>query len=345
MAVLLPLMSAIPHPQNHMTDGLGQSASSGLSTHPRDVTTQSNSKRPRLSLQTTSLTNTYGALTRGLAPNSDVQATFTPTTTNTLVNTWDLSVRPSPVSRTESPRLLPTRTHTPQQPYIMTLPFGIKSILKNSPLPPRQGSISASPRDSRRKVFFPQPKRVVFKGNLEDFIETTQYVARHSDLTSGSSDGSSDEEIQPDPSSLSQNDTAASGALSSPPPSRKRKDRRDSGIYIATKTEHSQPPPSEESASATPSSESRKRRRWQWTLANRGSPISEVKALREPSDDDTVEGESLPEAPTKTDINIEEGRSPLSSDQSSAAIGDRDSVSTSRGTRSSDVADVFAEMR
>lgn len=336
MAVLLPSMSTIPHIQDHMTDAHGQSASSGLSKHTTNVATQPNSKRPKLSLQTTSLTNTHSPLTRGLVPNPGTQATFTPTTTNTLVNTWDLSFRPSPVSRTESPRPAPTRTQTPQQPYTLSLPFGLKSILKNSPLPPRQGSISASPRDSRKKVFFPPSKRVVFRRNLEDFIETTQYVARHVDLAS-SSEESSDEESQPDASSPGPPGVQASGSQCSPPPSRKRKNRRDSGIYIETNVEDAQTMPSEESASSTISSEVRKRRRWQFTLPPLGSLVDEAQTENEVVNTDTNEGDSSPEGPSETISMNGEGCSPLPSNQLSSTDGDGDGVSASHGGRRPEV--------
>lgn len=240
MALLLSPMSAIPHIQHHMTSAHGHSVPSNLSHNPSNAVTQSDSKRPKLSLQTTSLTSTYGSLTRGVAPNT-TQGIYTPTTANTLSNTWDLAIRPSPVSRTESPRpLQQVRSQAGQQPYAYSLPFGVKPILKNSPLPAKAPSVSASPRDSRRKVFFPQPKRVSFRQNLEEVIETKQYVVKHSDLTSSEEESSGDES-QGEATSLTDTDNASSTYHTSPPPNRKRKVRRDSGISIDTKTEASVP--------------------------------------------------------------------------------------------------------
>ncbi|KAK5943931.1 hypothetical protein PMZ80_003212 [Knufia obscura] len=329
-------MPAIPLAQNHMTDAHGQSASSGLSNRPGSVAAQSNSKRPKLSLQTTSLANTYGALTRGLAPNAaGAQAAFTPTTTNTLANTWDLSIRPSPISRTESPRHPPTRTQTPQQPYTLSLPFGVKSILKNSPLPPSQSSVSASPREPRKKTFFPQPKRVVFQRNLEDFIETTRYVARHSDLTSSSSEESSEEESHPDAPSLSPPEVESSGSQSSPPPSRKRKNRRDGGIYIETNMEQRQH--NEEVTSANTPIKNRKRRRWQQTFVPGGTTENEAQSNPIQSEDDVVEGDCPLQAPSQAVEEIDAPQAP-SSKQPSLTDDNRDHISTSTN-RSSEASD------
>lgn len=229
-------MSAIPHLQHHMTSAHGHSVPSNLSHSTGNAVSQSSNKRPKLSLQTTSLTSTYGSLTRGIAPNTS-QAIYTPTTANTLSNTWDLSIRPSPISRTDSPRPLhQVRSQAGQQPYAYSLPFGVKPILKNSPLPPRAASVSASPRESRRKVFFPQPKRVLFKQDLEEIIETKQYVAKHSDLPS-SEEEVSDDDTQVESASLTKPEIATSAYHNSPPPNRKRKVRRDSGISVDSATE------------------------------------------------------------------------------------------------------------
>lgn len=308
MAVSLLPMSALSYPpQNHMTGAHGQSACSGLPDSPAGGPSPSSNRRPKLSLQTTSLTNTYGSLTRGLGPNP-AQATYTPTTANTLTNTWDLSIRPSPVSRTESPRPLPTRSQASQQPYAVALPFGLKSILKNSPLPPRQGSVSASPRDGRRKVFFPQPKHVAFKKNLEEVIVNTEYTATHYDLSSPESDVSDSEatgETSPDHSTNSNDVTTG---YSSPPPSRKRKNRRDSGVYVGPLEQEEQvAPPPESTPSNAPTPRSCKRRKWHWTLEKSEGSESEASERSAPST--PIEGqearESIGECPTKEDESDE----------------------------------------
>lgn len=287
MAVLLVTMSAIPHLQHHMTGAHGQPAAPNLSHSQPDVSVAN--KRPKLSLQTTSLTNSYATASRGVVPNT-AQAAYTPTTVNTLANTWDLTIRPSPISRTESPRpSQAARIQTGQQPYIISLPFGLRPILKNSPLPPRAPSVSASPRDARRRAFFPQPKRVSFEKNLDEFIENRQYTARHSDLTSSEDEGSDEEQPQ-DPSALNAADDATSGSSSSPPPCRKRKVRRDSGIYVDTQPHLSSTASTtaDDDANMTPSSNS-KRRKWQWASAAEESIPTE--SAPPSSDSETVECE------------------------------------------------------
>ena len=323
MALLVTSMSAVPHLQDHMTDAHEKLASSGLPSRVTSVAVQSNTKRPKLSLQTAALANTYGAATRGLTPRADAQATFTPTTTNTLSNTWDLSVRPSPVSRTESPRPTPVRTQAPQQPYTLSLPFGIRPILKNSPLPQRQGSVSASPRDSKRKIFFPQPKRVVFKRDLQDFIETTKYVARHSDLTSSSSEDNSDQESLPDSSSVGPPETGLTGSQISPPPSRKRKNRRDARLQQKTRIEEARKRQSEEDASATTPSKDRKRCKWTFSLASRESHKSNPETDEEQCDIGAREDELLPQHPKDL---TESSDPPPSADCSRTPVGIEDSV-------------------
>lgn len=248
MAELLPLLL-----NDHMTNG-----QSGLSALPSNVATQASSKRPKLSLQTASLSTTYGSLTRGLSHNA-ANTTYTPTTANTITNTWDLSIRPSPVLKTESPR--PTKSQTSQHPYSLSLPFGVRSILRNSPLDLRQPSVSASPRDSRRKVFFPQPKKVVFSRNLEEIIETKEYTARHYDLSSSDENKSGDEHVNSSSPRAIDDNTIG---LHSPPPSLKRKNRRDSGIHISAPSTEEKPTSQRTTSSTT--TRTSKRRRWQWTL-------------------------------------------------------------------------------
>lgn len=298
MAVLLLPMSAIPDYQHHMTAAHGHSVPSNLSHNSGSAASQSGNKRPKLSLQTSSLPNTYGSLTRGLAP-STTQTIYTPTTANTLANTWDLSIRPSPVSRAESPKPLQQARPPPgpgagQQPYAYSLPFGLKPILKNSPLPPRAASVSASPRESRRKVFFPQPKRVSFKQNLEEPIETKQYTARHSDLTS-SEEETSDEDPAEEPSSLSDNATATNTMSmyhSSPPPNRKRKTRRDSGIYVDAKTVSSTTTPTPDDNATIKPPSACKRRKWHST-SSFGGPIEKEGAALKRNTSSTRDSKSI----------------------------------------------------
>lgn len=346
MALLLAPMSAIPHIQHHMTSAHGHSVPSNLSHNQANAVTQSGGKRPKLSLQTTSLTSTYGSLTRGLPPNT-TQTLYTPTTANTLSNTWDLSIRPSPISRTDSPRPLPpTRTQTGQQPYTYSLPFGVKPILKNTPLPPRAASVSASPRETRRKVFFPQPKRVCFKSDLEEIIGTTQYVAKHSDLTSSEEEvSSSDEESQTTPATFVETGNQPPTYHTSPPPNRKRKVRRDSGISIDPKAESSASSSSSTSASTSTESDHTddttstrprstcKRRKWRSSSSQTsfGNPIQRTEqeeglALlrRDPCSSSSSATDTGPSSSTSASTLTPENPATRSSYETVSEIYDRD---------------------
>lgn len=282
MAVLLPTMSTtLSLPLNHMTDATGDREPLGSPIANIDTSSASlpTAKKPKLSLQTTSLSSTYGSLTRGLAP--DPQSIYTPTTSNTISNTWDLSYRPSPVLRTESPRPLQISRIQPQvqqdeQPYGLLLPFGVRSILKNSPLQVKAASMSASPRDSKRRLFFPQPKKVNFRRNLEDIVYTTQYTARHSDLSSSEDDSTEDDSAA----------DSISGHLplqTSPPPTRKRKDRRDSGVSIDAANIIDETT-TKQGKLEVRAVKTCKRRKWKWSLSDVQQPSPESQADQQSSD-------------------------------------------------------------
>ena len=161
------------------------------------------SKRPKLSLQTSLPSVPYG-VSSSQAGSNRVDNMATPTTRNTIANqyhTFDLSIRPSPVSTTASPAATavsrPIARNKRSLPYDLNLPIGKRSILKNSsfPVDVRRGSLSAaasaSPRSASggRRVFFPEPKRVKF--GLDEDIVTSRYTARHVDLSSSSEDEAS----------------------------------------------------------------------------------------------------------------------------------------------------------
>ncbi|EXJ95407.1 hypothetical protein A1O1_00528 [Capronia coronata CBS 617.96] len=163
--------------------------------------------RPKLSLKTSGLTVNYNASTTSrISVNTGV--TMTPTSSNTFANTFDLVYRPSPVSTISSPATVTQRkpaghplsatARSPGQPYSLNLPFGLQSILKNSPLPkdirrPSACSADASTRISGRRVFFPPTKKVTFRVILEEEIVTTEYVKCHADLSSSDDESSSSE--------------------------------------------------------------------------------------------------------------------------------------------------------
>ncbi|EXJ89460.1 hypothetical protein A1O3_02527 [Capronia epimyces CBS 606.96] len=167
---------------------------------PLDVMTTS--RKPKLSLKTSGLTPSYNvSMASRNAASTD--AITTPTTMNTYVNTFDLAHRPSPVSTIPSPATQvqqiatghppsPTTT-SPGQPYSVDLPYGLRPILKNSPLPKdlrRPSCCSASPTSwvPGRRIFFPPPKKVTFRVILEEEIVTTDYVRCHVDLSTSEDD-------------------------------------------------------------------------------------------------------------------------------------------------------------
>ncbi|CAI7645217.1 unnamed protein product [Penicillium manginii] len=173
------------------------------------------SSRPKLTLQTTSLPLTFGRSTTGLSRSFTATATASPTVQNTFKNAYDAT---SPTSTTTSPSKTSISTGTsglrlntsavaiakPISPYIhhtnpnspfsyrspYSLPLGVRSILRNSPLEGasrrRSGSISAGAGGpggaGARRVFFPAKKQVSFRHILEEEIRTEQYTAQHLDL-------------------------------------------------------------------------------------------------------------------------------------------------------------------
>lgn len=233
-------------------------------------------KRPKLSLQTSSLPTThYGTSGSTTASNrTDNMTAATPTTLNTFANTVDLSIRPSPISAVASPSTTlrsltkgpPTsRPKRPAQPYELNLPFGVRSILKNSSLPAdlRRGSLStaasASPLSANhgRKVFFPEPKRVKFAG--EEEVTTRIYTKQHYDLSSSEDESSGSEAAFR--SSNDDNDIDATAVrLSNKTAS--NVDEVQRGRRTSAKS------PSLKRRTT------RKRRRWQWTLSNVESTAS-----------------------------------------------------------------------
>lgn len=230
-------------------------------------------KRPKLSLQTSELHISYGAASRNVPSVLAAPATtaITPTTFNTFSNTFELTHRPSPTSVTSSPSALRSelnrdRPSRPQSPlskrqsdraYTVSLPYGTKSILKNGPFAKvKTSTISASPRSSVRRVFFPAPKKVGFRNPIEEEIVTEIYVARHSDLFEG--------ESQTQESSANGHvvDTQQTPILPSSPGHRSAAQKQHFSSVETRKV----PRESNGESTATPVN-SKKRRRWEWTLA------------------------------------------------------------------------------
>jgi len=182
----------------------------------------SNTNRPKLSLQTTSLPITFGKSSTAL---SRAPSTSSPTTYNTFTNAYEVTSTSAPARPSQSSRGLRLSTttafnnkeQTAEVPY--HLPLDIKSVLKNSlhpqhyltkesPLsatlrrrPSFSLNVTPSPYRSsplghyspgfctpaaaeRPYVFFPvmNTKRVSFRQSLDEEVVTVTYVARHSDL-------------------------------------------------------------------------------------------------------------------------------------------------------------------
>ncbi|RMZ90801.1 hypothetical protein DV736_g1966, partial [Chaetothyriales sp. CBS 134916] len=254
------------------------------------------SKRPKLSLQTSSLQTSHGMSASNCASNRiDDMATVTPTTLNTFNNTFDLTVRPSPTSATASPVTFPrTKPNAPspfrrRAPYdLKNLPYGVKPILKNSDLfyESRRGSVatSASPRGTR-KVFFPPPKTVSFAA-IDEEIVTQIYVARHIDLSSSedeSSSTSSGEGEAAGSDNVDESDEKAATAVQVDEKARVEQARRRASTRRSQFSHRRR----------------RKRRRWEWTFEDDADmierhsidqvPVALASDLLPSSDEESVE--------------------------------------------------------
>ena len=246
----------------------------------RSLNPLSSTTKPKLSLKTSDLASTFhGTVSRQTSVNADA-TTATPTTMNTFNNTFDLTYRPSPVSAVPSPipqmsrrpstQLSSPITRLAEQPYHLGLPFGIRPILKNSPLSwdVRRPSISASPRVSGRRMFFPALKKVSFRSDLEEEVTTKDYVMRHTDL------GSSEDESTGSSETDEQNGTSTEENEEVVKESIVRVDELSTRGIRKRKTTATFPfpaadlgPGSDEGSRSTSASRSkRKRRRWEWTL-------------------------------------------------------------------------------
>ncbi|RMD41789.1 hypothetical protein DV735_g3303, partial [Chaetothyriales sp. CBS 134920] len=253
------------------------------------------SKRPKLSLQTSSLQTSHGMSTSTSASNRiDDLATVTPTTLNTFNNTFDLAVRPSPTSASPSPvPFARSKSNAPspfrwRAPYdLKNQPYDVKPILKNSALvyEPRRGSVatSASPRGTR-KVFFPPEKTVSF-ATADEEIVTQVYVARHIDLSSSEDESSSTSSAEVDAAGSGDRDDESSDKATTLAQVDEKATVERSPVQASTQN------------SQLTHRRSRKRRRWEWTIED---------------DAGTVECQSIPQPP----ITINSDLPPLSDEDS-----------------------------
>ncbi|KIX97215.1 uncharacterized protein Z520_07330 [Fonsecaea multimorphosa CBS 102226] len=236
-------------------------------------------KRPKLSLRTSDLAPSFHSSTsrqNGITTG----ATATPTTLNTFNNTFDLAYRPSPVTTLPSPgphsqakgSAHPTSPigKFSEHPYILNLPFGVHSILKNSPLPRdiRRPSVSASPRVAGRRVFFPAPKKVAFRPELEEEVVTKNYIMRHADLSSSDEESLPSESEEQSGTSTDEDrddsDNVRKIRVDEVSPHKKRK-RRSIAVSPSSSSGLEQARIERPQSGSTTRSK-RKRRRWEWTL-------------------------------------------------------------------------------
>jgi hypothetical protein len=203
-------------------------------------------KRPKLSLQTSSLPITFGKSSTALALAASAIPTASPTILNTFNNAYDLPHRSSPAtasptgSRFARSRLVsPFTLSKEERPYQISL--GLKSILRNSPVlsglrRPSLCHAGDSPRAGRR-AFFPAPKKVTFRLVLEEEIRTNTYTAKHSDLSSdeeeSDSDGSAELSISSSEESDTEERTLANAEKAPTERRRKRKAGSDRQIQAA----------------------------------------------------------------------------------------------------------------
>lgn len=193
--------------------------------------TPNSNKRPKLSLQTSSVPMTFGKSTTALSLTLSAGCSPSPTVRNTFSNAYDgfrctASLSPVGASSPKSASRSGKRSSSylcnyqgvdDEIPY--KLPLGLRSILRNSPLQTsslRRPSLAApsgngsSNGHNQRKVLFPAKRQVKYRFPLDEEIKTIRYIAKHSDLLSLDSPSgpldintSSDESEESD-SSLSQ---------------------------------------------------------------------------------------------------------------------------------------------
>ncbi|GAD94470.1 hypothetical protein AOR_1_1974154 [Paecilomyces variotii No. 5] len=248
------------------------------------------SKRPKLSLQTTSLPITYGKSTTGLSLSLAAgNNTASPTVLNTFNNAYELMRSSTSTGGDLSPSKgkiaspYAASRHKESVPY--QLPLGVRSILRNSPIPAssrRQRSVSMTGNTmngshSNRRLLFPASKQVSYRYPLEEEIKTVRFTTRHSDIVNDSEPETSDASQSDDSSGSHTSQSDSSGSSDeeistcktiSPLTHSKRKRRKSAGIegrklQLSRLDGHCTGLESPQ----TPCQERPKRRReWRWTL-------------------------------------------------------------------------------
>ena len=251
------------------------------------------SKRPKLSLQTSSLPITFGKSTTALAIAASSLPATSPTVLNTFNNAYDIPHRFSPATpsptgsrptRPASRLVSPFVSSKEDRPY--QLSHGLRGILRNTPIPStlRRSSIchpADSPRSARR-TFFPAAKKVTFRVVLEEVIDTKLYTAKHSDLSSDEEEAETHDQVS-DPSSSSSDsepdDTPVDDVTTSGSQSRKRKARSNRQVEAAAIRDglDSADRLRKRLRRTGDGKRKRKRRQWEWTLG----PLRETSPPKE----------------------------------------------------------------
>ena len=229
-------------------------------TNSEDMTTTGGTKkRPKLSVQTSSLPSPYAKSSKGILGTAGIiVGTQTPTTANTVANTSQaIPLRPSPI--TPKPQL-----SRPLQTRLYIQPIGLRSILKNAPESPKLGmkrshslfsADSNSPHTTRR-AFFPPVKKVRFESEVKlAVVIPIKDLSFSPELSTAESEVSVPEEASDSGEAASEQDFSADsqiGAAAVP-----------SQVTAATRTRDGTPPPA-----AAPTRKKRKVRKWEWTITS-----------------------------------------------------------------------------
>lgn len=223
------------------------------------TTTVATKKRPKLSVQTSSLPSPYAKSSKGiLGTASIILGTQTPTTANTIANTSQaIPLRHSPTTpKPQLSRPLQTR------PYLQ--PIGLRSILKNAPKSPklrmkRSHSLfsadSSSPHTTRRALF-PLAKKVRFESQgklavaipIKDSWFSPELSTSESEV-SGPQDASASGKAPPEQETTADFHTGVAAVPTQ--------------VTAATRTREGTPPPA-----AASSRKKRKVRKWEWTITS-----------------------------------------------------------------------------
>ncbi|KAF7512051.1 hypothetical protein GJ744_002764 [Endocarpon pusillum] len=273
-------------------------------------------KRPKLSLQTSSLPITFGKSSTALKITASTHPVASPTVLNTFNNAYDIPHRSSPatasptgakLARPSSRLVSPFASSKEDRPY--QIAHGLKSILRNGPIPSglRRSSLcpaTESPRTARR-AFFPAVRKVTFRVILEEEIKTSTYTARHSDLSSDEEDSDSDEQSELSLSSSDESDVEELAQVNTDAGStqlrRKRKAGSDRQIQAAAIRDcivdaaviRQQMRPKFELQGK------RRRRHWKWTL----EPLKGVSLQA----DTGLQLKKLDPSPTKIQLSLSAG--------------------------------------